>query len=48
VSGKYFPSHTRWREAASSVASYDLERARALWEASVGMVGLTRAESPLV
>jgi NAD(P)-dependent dehydrogenase (short-subunit alcohol dehydrogenase family) len=47
VSGKYFPSHTRWQEEASSAASYDLERARALWEASVRMVGLTRADSPL-
>ena len=47
VSGKYFPSHTRWREEASSAASYDLERARALWDASVGMVRLTREESPL-
>ena len=34
-SGKYFPSHARWREAPSSDASYDPERARELWEASV-------------
>src|SRR6185369_9223260 len=27
VSGKYFPSHTRWREATSSAASYDVARA---------------------
>lgn len=47
VSGKYFPSHTRWREEASSAASYDPERGRALWDASVGMVRLTREESPL-
>jgi light-dependent protochlorophyllide reductase len=47
VSGKYFPSHTRWREEASSAASYDLERARELWEASVRMVGLARDDSPL-
>jgi light-dependent protochlorophyllide reductase len=48
VSGQYFPSHTRWRAAPSSDASYDAERARALWGASVRMTGLTAAESPLV
>jgi light-dependent protochlorophyllide reductase len=48
VSGKYFPSHTRWREAPSSDASYDVDRARALWDASVRMTGLTPQESPLV
>ncbi|MGH7895599.1 MAG: SDR family NAD(P)-dependent oxidoreductase [Candidatus Binatia bacterium] len=48
VSGRYFPSHTRWREAPSSDASYDVDRARALWEASVRMTGLTSRESPLV
>ena len=47
VTGKYFPSHTRWREAASSDASYDGDRARALWEESVRMTCLTAAESPL-
>jgi len=47
VSGKYFPSHTRWREARSSDASYDTERARSLWEESVRMSGLSRADSPL-
>jgi light-dependent protochlorophyllide reductase len=47
VSGKYFPSHTRWREDPSSAASYDLERARALWEESTRMVRLTPQESPL-
>ena len=47
VSGKYFPSHTRWREAASSDASYDAEQARALWEASVGMTKLLPGESAL-
>jgi light-dependent protochlorophyllide reductase len=47
VSGKYFPSHTRWREAPSSDASYDAERARLLWEASVRMSKLTPEESPL-
>ena len=48
TSGKYFPSHTRWREAPSSDASYDLDRARALWDESVRMTGLTGQESPLV
>jgi NAD(P)-dependent dehydrogenase (short-subunit alcohol dehydrogenase family) len=47
-SGKYFPSHARWRAAASSEASYDALRAAALWEASVRMTGLTRDESALV
>jgi NAD(P)-dependent dehydrogenase (short-subunit alcohol dehydrogenase family) len=45
VSGKYFPSHARWREAPSSDASYDPERARALWEASVRLSGLAAGES---
>ena len=48
VSGKYFPSHARWREAPSSEASYDVGQARALWEASIRMSGLTPAESPLL
>jgi NAD(P)-dependent dehydrogenase (short-subunit alcohol dehydrogenase family) len=47
VSGRYFPSHTRWREAPSSDASYDEERARALWVESARMVGLAPGESPL-
>ena len=47
VSGKYFPSHARWREAPSSDASYDAERARELWEASVRDDGLAPGESPL-
>ena len=47
-SGKYFPSHTRWREAPSSEFSYDEARARELWEASVAMSGLAAGESPLV
>ncbi len=47
VSGKYFPSHTRWRAARSSEASYDLDRARALWQKSVSISKLTPAESPL-
>ena len=48
VSSTYFPSHTRWRPAPSSDASYDVERARALWDESVRMTGLTPDESPLV
>jgi light-dependent protochlorophyllide reductase len=48
VSGKYFPSHARWREAPSSDASYDVDRARSLWEESVRMSKLTSAESPLL
>jgi light-dependent protochlorophyllide reductase len=47
VTGKYFSSTTRWREAPSSEASYDVARARDLWEASLRMTGLTRDESPL-
>lgn len=47
VTGKYFPSHTRWQDTPSSEASYDAERAQALWERSVGLTGLTRAESPI-
>jgi hypothetical protein len=48
ASGKYFPSHARWREASSSDDSYDPERARRLWEESVRMTRLSHAESPLV
>ena len=47
-SGSYFPSHTRWRAAPSSEASYDEARARELWEASVAMTGLAAGESPLL
>jgi len=38
--GKYFPSHTHWNEAPSSVDSYDTERARWLWEASARVTRL--------
>jgi light-dependent protochlorophyllide reductase len=48
TSRQYFPSHTRWRQAPSSAASYDEERARSLWEASVRMSGLSARESPLM
>lgn len=47
-SGQYFPSHSRWQAAPSSAASYDGERARALWEASLRMTQLAPGESPLV
>jgi NAD(P)-dependent dehydrogenase (short-subunit alcohol dehydrogenase family) len=47
VSGRYFPSHSRWRAAASSKESYDEARAAALWEASAQMTGLAPGESPL-
>ena len=40
VTGKYFPSHARWQAAASSDASYDEGRARALWDTSVKLSGL--------
>jgi light-dependent protochlorophyllide reductase len=45
VSGRYFPSHTRWREAPSSDDSYDVDRARDLWEQSVRMSNLAPGES---
>jgi NAD(P)-dependent dehydrogenase (short-subunit alcohol dehydrogenase family) len=48
ISGKYFPSHTRWREAPSSDASYDIKRARSLWEESVKMTRLVPEDSPLI
>ena len=47
VSGKYFPSRTRWQEGPSSEASHDRDRARALWDASVRMTHLTPEDSPL-
>lgn len=47
VTGKYFPSHARWHEAPSSDASYDPERARALWDESARMSRLAAHESPL-
>jgi len=47
VSGKYFPSHARWQPAPSSDASMDIDRARALWDASVRMTHLTAQESSL-
>ena len=48
TSGRYFPSHTRWREGRSSEASYDPAAAGRLWEASVALSGLAGGESPLV
>lgn len=47
VSGKYFPSHTRFEEARSSDASYEEARAASLWEESVRVTGLEPGESPL-
>ena len=47
-SGQYFPSHSRWQAASSSQASYDAERARALWEESLRMTRLVPEESPLL
>jgi light-dependent protochlorophyllide reductase len=40
TTGKYFPSHTRWHEAPSSEASYDVQPARALWDKSAQLTGL--------
>jgi NAD(P)-dependent dehydrogenase (short-subunit alcohol dehydrogenase family) len=48
VTGKYFPSHSRWREAPSSDTSYEVDRARAFWEESVRWTGLAPGESPLL
>ncbi len=48
ATGKYFPSHSRWREAPSSDASYDQAQARSLWDASVRMTRLRPGESPLL
>ncbi len=48
ISGRYHPSHARWKQAPSSDESYDATRARALWEASVGMSGLRPEDSPLL
>jgi NAD(P)-dependent dehydrogenase (short-subunit alcohol dehydrogenase family) len=47
VTGKYFPSHSRWREAPSSELSYDEKWARALWDESIRMAGLAAGESPI-
>ncbi len=44
---RYYPSHTKWYETPSSEQSYDLARARELWEASIRMTGLEPGESPL-
>jgi NAD(P)-dependent dehydrogenase (short-subunit alcohol dehydrogenase family) len=48
VTGKYFPSHTRWCEAPSSDFSYDAPTARALWEKSIEMCRLAPGASPLL
>jgi light-dependent protochlorophyllide reductase len=44
---RYYPSHTRWYETPSSAQTYDIERARELWETSVRMTGLAPGDSPL-
>jgi NAD(P)-dependent dehydrogenase (short-subunit alcohol dehydrogenase family) len=48
ASGRYFPSHARYREAPSSEDSYDAERAARLWDASVRLCALSKDESPLL
>ena len=47
VSGKYFPSHSRWSAAPSSPLSYDATRAADLWAFSAHLSGLSTDESPL-
>ena len=47
-SGLYFPSHSRWREAASSDLSYDAGKAGELWEQSLRWTRLAPGESPLL
>jgi light-dependent protochlorophyllide reductase len=47
VSGKYFPSHSRWSASPSSDFSYDTDRASALWAFSTRLVGLDSSDSPL-
>ncbi len=47
TTGEYFSSTTRWRPSRSSDDSYDVARARALWDESVTLTGLTAADSPL-
>ncbi len=48
TSGKYFPSHTKFREGRSSKLSYDEARAAELWDESVRLTELTADESPLI
>ncbi len=45
TSGKYFPSHSRWQEARSSVDSYDARRAAELWKLSMRLSGLPAGAS---
>jgi NAD(P)-dependent dehydrogenase (short-subunit alcohol dehydrogenase family) len=47
VTGRYFPSHSRWQDARSSEESYDTARAAGLWDASVRLASLQPSESPL-
>ena len=48
TTAKYFPSHSRWKEAKSSDASYDMQMANKLWESSVRMTRMQPGDSPLV
>ena len=47
VSGKYFPSHSRWSAAPSSPLSYDAGRAAELWDLSASLTALDASDSPL-
>jgi light-dependent protochlorophyllide reductase len=47
VTARYFPSTARWSAAPSSDESYDVAKARRLWDASVRMTRLAADESPL-
>lgn len=47
VTGRYFPSTARWQAAPSSQESYDVDRARVLWDASLRMAGIGPGETPL-
>ncbi len=40
TTGCYFPSHTHWEEAKSSDESYDVAKARGLWNASARLARL--------
>jgi NAD(P)-dependent dehydrogenase (short-subunit alcohol dehydrogenase family) len=48
LTARYFSSNQRWRDTPSSPDSYDRDRWRALWDASVRMTGLTSRDSPLL
>src|SRR5262245_33958800 len=46
VTGRYFPSHSRWHDAPSSDASYDTTLAARLWDESLTLAKLAPGESP--